>query len=208
MRSRYELDDLEPDDEKQARRAYFACVEFLDEIVGDLLASLERDGALENTIVIYMSDHGELAGEHGLWEKRTWHEGSTRVPWIVQLPEHRRGDLSPSRIETPVSLVDLLPTICGLTGASVPDGVDGVDLSRSVRSGTEPDRGVVFCDYLDPESEGLRYRIAIDGRFKYVRFQDAPDRLYDIEADPLERQDLLATGDYQAEADRLRTRID
>lgn len=205
MRDRYDLDDIPPVDRDQARAAYFACVDFLDEIVGDLLATLDRDGALENTIVVYMSDHGELAGEHGLWEKRTWHEGSTRVPWIVQVPGHRTGAVEPATIDTPVSLIDLVPTLCGLTDVDAPDGVDGSDLSDAVLGGTEPDRDPVFCDYLDPDVAGLRYRVVIEDRLKYVHFQDAPDRLYDLDDDPLERRDLLAAGERTVDADRLRT---
>lgn len=208
MRERYALDDIDPADKEQARAAYFACVDFLDEIVGDLLGTLERDGTLDETIVIYMSDHGELAGEHGLWEKRTWHEGSIRVPLFVQLPDQRSGVGASAQIETPVSLIDLFPTICGLTGVPVPEGVDGTDLSTAVRDGTEPDRDSVFCDYLKPAVGGLRYRIAIDDHLKYVRFQDAPDRLFDLAADPLERRNLLAQEEPPAAADRLRDRID
>jgi choline-sulfatase len=207
MRDRYELDDIELDDKEQARAAYFACVDFLDEIIGDLLGTLERDGALDDTITIYIGDHGELAGEHGLWEKRSWHEGSIRVPWMIQLPEHRTGAADPATIESPVSLIDLLPTVCGLTGSAIPEGVDGVDLSDAVREGAEPDRGPVFCDYLHPDVGGLRYRVAIDDRLKYVRFQDAPDRLYDLAEDPLERRDL-STGEYSTQTSRLQDLVD
>ena len=60
----------------KARAAYFACVDHLDEIIGDFLALLERDGLLDNTIVVYASDHGEMAGEHGMWWKSSFFEGS------------------------------------------------------------------------------------------------------------------------------------
>lgn len=208
MRERYSLDRIDPENKAQARAAYFACVDFLDEMIGDLLSTLERDGALSETIVIYMSDHGELAGEHGLWEKRSWHEGSTRVPLLIQLPEQRRDPSTSAEIDTPISLIDLFPTICGLTHVPVPEGVDGTDLSAAVSTGADPDRGPVFCDYLKPSVGGLRYRIMIEDQMKYVRFQDAPDRLFDLAVDPLEKRDLLAEEQSPAAADRLRTHID
>lgn len=205
MRDRYELSEVDEADERRARAAYFACVDFLDEMLGDLLGTLERDGLLEDTVVVYVSDHGELAGEHGLWEKRSWHEGSTRVPWIVQFPEQRAGEMAPATLSTPVSLIDLFPTICGIADAPVPDDVDGVDLSRASRTGEEPDRGPVFVDYLQPEAveEGYAYRMVVDGDEKYVRFREDPDLLFDVGEDPLEERNRL---ERDASADhRLRT---
>lgn len=205
-REGFRCDAVDREERQRARAGYFACIDFLDEIIEDLLATLERDGLLENTIVIYASDHGELAGEHGLWWKHTWHEASARVPWFIQLPEHRSGDLESERIETPVSLADLYPTVCGLTGRAVPGDLDGVDLSAAVQTGREPDRGPVFCDNLIPRwGEGTEFRMVRDGRYKYVGFRNQPDLLFDIEADPLEQRNLATDPDASVDAvlDRL-----
>ena len=92
----FQTNQIESEEGRKARAAYFAAVDFLDEILGDFLAVMERDGLLDNTVIIYTSDHGELAGEHGLWWKNTWHEGASRVPLIVSLPARgprsRRSD--------------------------------------------------------------------------------------------------------------------
>lgn len=196
VRDRYASDDLDEEDVLRARAAYLACVSYLDEILDDFLATLDLSGFLENTIVVYVSDHGEMAGEHSLWGKRVWHEGSTRVPWYVQLPEHRSGAVDPASLSTLVSLADLFPTLCGLAGIETPDGLQGTDLSESVTDGTEPDRGPVFCDLLDPD-EGNMYRMVRDGRYKYVQFEDAPALLFDMEADPNEQTDLTASTDSE-----------
>jgi choline-sulfatase len=207
----FRTEEIGEEECRRARAGYFACVSYLDEIVGDLLATLEREGFLEDTIVVYASDHGELAGEHGVWWKHTWHEAATRVPWFVQLPGHRSGDLAPATVETPASLADLYPTLCGLAGVDVPDDLDGVDLSASVREGTEPDREPVFTDNLIPRwGEGTEFRMVVDGRYKYVGFRDAPEILVDLEADPLERRNL-ATDPPDAAAptlERLRGLVD
>lgn len=210
-RKGFRCDAVDSEERKRARAAYFACIDFLDEIIGDLLATLDREGLLENTIVIYASDHGELAGEHGLWWKHTWHEASVRVPWIIQLPEHRTGALEPDRIEMPVSLADLYPTICGLTESAVPDDLDGVDLTAAVRDGEEPDRGSVLCDNLVPRwGAGSEFRMVRDGRYKYVGFRDAPELLFDLEEDPLEQQNLAPDPDERdgAALDRLRSVVE
>jgi choline-sulfatase len=193
---------------QRARAGYFACVDFLDDVVGDLLARLERSGDLEETIVVYTSDHGELAGEHGLWFKRSYHEASARVPLVIRTPAQRSDGREGHTIGTPVSLLDLYPTLGAMTGASVPGDLDGEDLSRAVRSGVEPDRKPVACDRLDDSfGEDVRFRMVRDGRYKYVAFPEGtPDLFFDVETDPLELDDLLETDDpvVRAERDRLR----
>ncbi len=189
----FRTEDVGPEEAQKARAAYFACVDWLDEILGDLLATLERDGLLDNTIIVYTSDHGELAAEHGLWFKGSWHEASARVPLIIQTPEHRRGQQPAATLETPVSLADLFPTLCGLCGVPCPDGLDGVDLSEAIRSGAEPQRGPVWL--LNPTKRwgaGTEHIVVRDGRYKLVRFRGVePDLLFDLEADPLEQHNLI-----------------
>ena len=210
----FHSDAIDATERQRARAAYFASVEFLDDILGEFLATLERDGALEDTVVVYASDHGELAGEHGLWWKHTWHEGAVRVPFLVQTPAHRNGDTEAATIETPVGLVDLFPTLCGLAGADPPADIDGIDLSAAVETGTEPDRGPVASDNLNARwGEGSEFRAVRDGPYKYVRFRDMPELLFDLNADPLEQQNLATDpsaldNDAQRALDRLREFVD
>ncbi|WP_336022671.1 sulfatase-like hydrolase/transferase [Halobellus salinisoli] len=179
------------DDAMRARAAYFACVEYLDELIGDFLAALDRDGFLDDTIVVYTSDHGEMAGEHGLWDKCTYHESSTRVPLFVQTPEHRTDDLEPSRFERPVNLIDLYPTLCNLVGVTPPKDLDGTNLSASIVNEEEPERGPVMTDcFATPGAPATDYRMVRDGDYKYVRFRDAPELLFNVEEDPLETENL------------------
>jgi len=197
---------------RRARAAYLACVDYLDEVIGELLETLEREGMLEQTIVVYVSDHGDLAGEHGLWWKNSWHEGSTRVPMFVQHPAQRQGELDASRLATPVSLLDLYPTLCELANVNVPDGLDGVSLAASIMSGVEPEREPVFCDNLTPpyDIDGLPYRMVRDGQYKYVQFKDAPELLFDVEDDPTEQHDLSVdpTDEHDRVLDQLRATVD
>jgi choline-sulfatase len=208
-RANLERDGDEPAEVRQrARAAYFANVDYLDELLGDFLALLDREGFLEDTIVVYASDHGDMIGEHGMWRKGIWYEGSTRVPLLVEFPEHREeGDVSGTDVSTPVSLVDLYPTLCGLADVDAPADLNGVDLSGAVRGDGEPDRGPVFVDNLRPRwGEGSEYRMVRDGRYKYVRFRDRPEVLVDLAADPLERDNRAAdpSGEDAAALDRLR----
>jgi choline-sulfatase len=180
----------------------------MDELIGDFLRTLDADGFLDDTIVVYTSDHGELAGEHGLWWKHTWHEASVRVPLFVQTPAQRNGTADPHEVTTPVSLADLFPTLCGLTGIQQPDGLDGMDLTQAVRTGSKPNRGPVFSDNFVPRwGDGPEFRVVRDGQYKYVHFRSLPDLLFDIESDLDERNNLLANAsdDVEEVAARLRS---
>lgn len=219
-------DELTEEDCLRARAMYFATVDYVDDLVEDLLATLERDGLLEDTIVVFLSDHGDMLGEHGMWWKRAPYEDSARVPFTIQLPEHRNGDLEGSNVQQPVSLIDLFPTLCSLTGAEVPDDVDGVDLSEAVLSGEEPDdRGPVFVDWLSTPPadieivrqgkmwpEGLEYRMIRDGKYKYIQFRDAPELFFNLEDDPAEHHNLAAdeslSGEDEAALTRLRSLVE
>lgn len=203
MAEGFRVDEMSVDEANHARAAYFANVDFLDEIIGDFLAGLERSGLLDDTIVIYTSDHGELAGEHGLWWKNSWHEAAARVPLIIQTPEHRDGAHAPAVFDTPVSLADLMPTLLGLADAPVPDDLDGHDLGPAIATNREPDRGPVF--YTNPTARwglGTEHCVIREGRWKHVRFRGVgPDLLFDLERDPLEQSNRIEQ--EPAVADRL-----
>jgi choline-sulfatase len=201
-----------PEDEMRNRAGYFAATDYLDEVVGDLLGSLDRDGALENTIVVYTADHGEMAGEHGRGGKLVWMESSAGVPLLIQTPEQRAGDERSHEVETPVSLLDLFPTLAGMCDVTTPDGLDGADISDAVTEGAEPDRGPVFSDNFSPYNwgEGTEFRMVRDGRWKYVQHRDYPEALFDVRSDPREEHDL--SNDPEGEAaealERLRALVD
>jgi choline-sulfatase len=192
---------VEAADDREAmlasRAAYFACVDFLDEALGDFLALADRAGLLENTVVVYVSDHGDMAGEHGRGGKGIWYEDSARVPMVVQTPAQRRGDADAHTVETPVSLLDLYPTLCSLAGIETPSGLDGHDLSAAVETGAEPDRGPVVTDYLTPSFGGKEYRMVREGDYKFVHYRDEeyPDILIDLESDPRETTNLAPDAD-------------
>ncbi|WP_276256584.1 sulfatase-like hydrolase/transferase [Halomontanus rarus] len=194
-----ELADVPPidlDDEavRRARAAYFARVEYLDQVLGDLLATLERDGILEDTVVVYASTQGNLLGEHGLWWTGTWHEAATRVPMVVQLPTHRYEGASGADVSTPVSLLDLVPTVCDLCDVDGPTFV-GESLAAAVQNGDEPDRGPVVCDFFDNVyGDGTEFRLVRNGSKKYVQFADAPDVAVDLDEDPFEVEEETGTG--------------
>ena len=205
------LENVTEEETLKARAAYFACVDQFDEMLGDFLAILKRDGLLDNTIVVYTSDHGEMAGEHGLWFKRTWHEASVRVPLIVSTPEHRSGCVDPSTISTPVSLSDLFPTFCGFAGVPRPDDLRGVDLSPVTRGdgSTDLDKrpGAIIEHLSGFAGPGTEYRAIRSARHKVVHFRGCQHLAFDLQKDPDEQINLLAegSGSIPAEIEHLRS---
>ena len=191
----FRTEEIDEGEMMRARAAYFACVDFLDEILGDFLASLQREGLLDNTIIIYTSDHGELCGEHGLFWKNTWHEASARVPLIISTPEHRRGELTASEITTPTSLADIYPTLCGLSETPLADDLDGVDLSPKVHGESCPAlerrTGVITESVAARWGTGTEFRMIRNERYKYVAFRDCEDLAFDLQDDPNEQVNLV-----------------
>ncbi len=192
MRKGFRTEEIDRDEMIYARACYFACVSYLDEVIGDMLARLDRSGLLDNTIIVYTTDHGEMAGEHGMWWKNGWYEACTRVPLIVSTPQQRRGEQPPAVCRTPVALVDLLPTLTSLAGVEAPDGCDGANLAAVVAGdGEAPERPIV-CDALEPRwGEGTEFRMVRRGRYKVVVFRDAPPLAFDLVDDPGEQHNLL-----------------
>lgn len=208
----FQTEAISPQETMKARAAYFASVDFLDEMLGDFLALLQHGKFLENTVVIYTSDHGELCGEHGLWWKNTWHEAATRIPLIASLPEHRNGTLTPTEITEPVSLADLFPTICGLSNLAPPEGLDGIDLSSVLRGhkGRNPldQRLGVITESLAPRwGEGTEFRTIRSERYKYVAFRGCDDLAFDLQEEPDEQRNLLTAGEISPELATLKSAV-
>ncbi len=196
----FRLRRFAPEEHRRALAGYHACVAFVDDCIGDLLAGMERLGLLENTCIVYTSDHGDMAGEHGLWWKRTYYEASARVPLIIAGP----GLPAAERVATPVELVDLFPTLCNWGGFGVPEGLDGEDLSCLLDPARRQQRRKrVARSELLGETTSTRFRMVRDERWKLVAFPEAPSRLFDLRDDPDERTDLAGSPPADAPMEQL-----
>jgi choline-sulfatase len=185
-----------------ARRAYSAAISLVDEHVASMLATLEDVGMTRDTIVIVTSDHGDMLGERGLWYKMSFFDGSARIPLIV----HRPGRIAPRRVATPVSLLDLVPTLVDLAGGW-PDGtpaapIEGRSLLGFLGDGPEPPPEPVLAEYL---AEGVvEPQVMVrHGSYKLIRCPGDPDLLYDLADDPHERENLADRPAGRAELDAL-----
>lgn len=194
LKRRQEALDV-PFDEAQIRtamHAYYALVSFIDEQVGMVLDALHRSGQAPKTRVIYASDHGEMLGEHGLWWKSSMYESSVAVPLIVAGPDVPEG----KTVATNTMLVDLFPTILNAVGATL-DQAD-VDLpGRSLvgLANSADENRNAFSEYHAIFSPSGVFMVRNE-RFKYVHYVGHPPQLFDLAADPDERNDIAANSAY------------
>lgn len=192
------FDHKTPDTEetRRARRAYYAAVSYVDDNVGRILRRLEALGMRDNTIVIVTSDHGDMLGERGLWYKMSPFEQSARVPLIVHAP----GRFPAHRVDTPVSLLDLLPTLADL-GDAHPLGGEGRSLVPALQGEPEPEADV-FIEYL-AEGVDAPHLTVVSGRHKFVHCPGDPDQLFDLATDPDELVNLADDSAHRDIVERL-----
>ena len=191
--------DITDADVARSRRAYFANISYLDDKIGELLQVLED--TRQEAIVVFASDHGDMLGERGLWFKMSFYEGAARVPLMIAAP-----GMQPGLVETPVSTIDLTPTLGRLAGidmAEIAPWTDGEDISGLANGSarTSP----VAMEYAAEGSYAPLVSLR-DGRWKYNRCALDPDQLFDLEADPQELTNLAGDPAHAGTLQALRAK--
>ncbi len=198
-----------PELHQRSVKGYYRLVHGIDRAVGQMLATLQRRGLRDNTIVIYTGDNGFYLGEHGLAGKWFMHEESIRVPLIVHDP--RPGAVSGIRNDELALNIDVAPTMLELAGLQPPSATQGRSLAPILRGQRTNLRDDFFYEHRFehawiPKTEGVRTR-----RWKYTQYIEEPDRfeeLYDLAADPLEERNLARSPAHRATLEQLRSRRD
>jgi choline-sulfatase len=193
--------------EENAKRRialYYASLAQMDDNVGKMLQALHDLGLEEDTIVLYTSDHGEMLGEHGLWQKTVFYEQSVGVPLIVRAPNVTKPG---TRSKTLVSLVDVVPTLLDLCDVPIPAGLDGESLAPDLRHPETTRDTRVYSEYA-LHSKAAKAMVR-HGEFKYVSYShDAPDQMFNLSNDPEEVHNLAVLPHYAAKAQEMKARID
>ena len=191
----YQLDlsRATPEHYRRWRAHYYANISLIDEGIGKILAALEETGALEHTMIIFTSDHGDALGDHGMAYKSFFYEWSAHVPLIVRGPGVTRGGRSASLIST----LDMVPLIYRTCGVEPPPTVQGIDPTPVLQNPAATLRTHVY-------SELLGRAMVRDDRFKYVHYKERACELYDLQEDPTEEHNLAADTAYTHDVARLR----
>lgn len=192
------LPDPTPEQTRRQREHYFANVSMIDAQMGHLIAALERRGVLQDTVVIFTSDHGDCLNDHGHSQKWTMYEQSVRVPAIVWSPGLVTGG---RKVDDLVSLFDFGPTILELAGLEKPRWMEAESLLPYLKAEEVRPRDFVFAEHAgDRILSGTEFMTMIrDKRWKLVHFvEDGEGQLFDLVADPGEMSDLWRSADHQA----------
>jgi arylsulfatase A-like enzyme len=210
--------NVPPAAEHRARKdlaGYYAHCAALDDCLGKLLTTLEETGLDRNTIVVFTSDHGDMLGSHGKYEKQKPFDESTRVPLLIRLPESIRA--KPRQLDAPVNSEDIMPTLLGLCRLPIPNTVEGLDFGPYIRSSLRllplpvgrgegrgegkqyPSDGAALIACIAPFGEwtrqhgGREYRGIRTTRYTYVRDLNGPWLFFDNKTDPFQLENLVGS---------------
>lgn len=184
-----------------SRRAYFGNISYIDENIGRILGTLKACEFDDDTIILFVSDHGDMLGEKGLWFKMSFFEGSSRVPLMMHAPAR----FAASEVTVPNSTLDVFPTLVDLAGGEVPDDIDGVSLMPALQGA--PEERQVVTEYAAEGSIAPMVMLR-DGRYKLNVCPVDPDQLFDLEADPQERNNLAEVPDHVEALQSMKAAVD
>ena len=188
---------LAADTVRHSRQGYHGSVSFVDEQIGRVLDALEARRLTGETLILYISDHGDMTGDHNLWRKSYAYEASARIPFLMRGPGAPKGAVS----DTPVEIRDVLPTFLAAAGVEPRSKLDGQDL-RAVK------RGWIDLEHDVCYSPANHWNALTDGRTKYIyHAQHGDEQLFDLAADPHELSDLSGEPSRAALLSEWRSRM-
>ena len=185
---------------KKSRRFYYANVTYVDEWIGKIIDELKKKGMYDNAIIFFVSDHGDMLGDHCMWRKTYAYEGSSRVPFIVKLPKnmkscYKRGEVITDKV---VELRDILPTAIDIANGTQPEIMDGKSLLPLFEK-----KDAEWRQYLDLEHTSCYFAKSgwcalTDGNMKYIYFYNTgKEQFFDLKKDPYEEKELSKVKKYQ-----------
>lgn len=188
---------LEGEQHRSCHAGYFGLINFIDDQIGRLLSSwagLDPETA-KDTIVVYVSDHGEMLGDHYMFCKGRPYDAAARVPLFIRLPKWMDFDAE-KLVDKPVCLEDIMPTLLELAELPIPDSVDGASMAPLMRGETGNWRSWLHGEFASVRPWG--HQTLNDGRFKYVWLtKEGRELLFDLENDPNELTDLSVDPEHQ-----------
>lgn len=185
----YFFKDVTAEEARKCKQAYYACNSFVDAQIGRLLDALEENGLIENTIIVFWSDHGYFLGEKGLWYKRKAFERSAKMPMIIAAPGLKM-DASTTK---PVELLDVYPTLADLCGLRAPDNLEGASLRPLLEDPAREDWTKPAVTQVWYSKKAWVYSIRTD-QYRYTEWLEgeAGRELYDHSIDPGEVTNLAS----------------
>ncbi|WP_083631287.1 sulfatase [Labilibacter marinus] len=182
---------------KMMRHGYYACVSYVDQLVGEVLAELENLGLAENTIVVIWGDHGWHLGEHEFWGKHNTLHNALQVPLIVKVPGRAKGQQTEALVES----VDIYPTLCDLANVPTPNYIMGESFKSILDNPNKAFREAAYA----------RFKVAdaiVKQDFTYSLFENGEEMLYNLKLDPKENQNVVANEEYKEVLKEMRKALE
>lgn len=196
---------LATENARQCLPDYYGMIESLDDEFGRILAALDQAGVADDTIVVYTSDHGDMIGCQGLKAKRWPYEESARIPLLIRYP---RSIKPGTVIADPIGSPDMYPTLAGLAGVEVPEGLDGADFSPFMRGEvSKPPRDYVYLEMPYAYVPWPGWRALRTRDLMYARTADKPWLLFDLAKDPWQMKNLVDDPASQALVRQMDVRL-
>jgi len=207
-----------------SRQAYYASVSFVDKWIGNIFKVLENRELLDNTLLFFTADHGDMMGDHYHWRKGYPYFGSASIPMLLTWPpsmDHSNGGVITTQRGTVkdevTELRDIFPTFLDVAGLPVPDSLNGSSLLNLLKDSGDisniPETPVKWREYVDLEHD-ICYNVTnhwnalTDGEFKYIfEAYFADEQLFDLRSDPQELHNLAAEKEWQSELEMWRQRL-
>jgi arylsulfatase len=203
---------LPPETIRRSRQAYYGNVSFVDEQVGLVLQALERKGLLDETLIVFISDHGDMLGDHNLWRKTYAYEPSAKIPLLMRWPTGLIAARRGQKRSEPVELRDIFPTF--LEAGSVPGAqetiqkMDGRSLLSLLRGDAQGWRQWIDLEHNICYHPSNHWNGLTDGRWKYIfHAQNGEEQLFNLERDPKELKDLAGVSGHEETLRQWRNRL-
>jgi arylsulfatase A-like enzyme len=194
-----------PEGLRDVRSRYYGTITHDDEQIGRILRKLDNKKLAENTLVIFLADHGISLGAHGISGKQTMYEEGIRLPLIMRYPRLKRRSSENSNL---VSLIDIFPTVCQAADIDVPESVEGKSLLDLYNSRATWDRKHIFASFVSPTRHRLNIRCIRTEHHKLIHHLTTDEiELYDLEKDPYEMENLAGRRRFTKMQKQLMTQL-
>lgn len=189
-----------------SKRHYYANITFIDEQIGRVIQALKDKGMYENALIVFVSDHGDMMGDHYHWRKTYPYEGSAHIPYIVKWPA--AAHIAPGKADAPVELRDILPTFLDMARVAIPADMDGRSL-LPLAKGTENNwRKYIDLEHATCYSDDNYWCALTDGKIKYVwRFRTGEEELFDLSKDSHELHNAVNDKKYKKLVEEMRAEM-
>ncbi len=182
---------------RASRQGYYGSVSFLDEQIGRILDTLEKRDMLDNTLIIFTADHGDMTGDHHLWRKSYAYESSARIPMLVRWPAALTAPRG-QRLAQPAELRDVLPTMLDAAGLPIPEACDGMSLLRPIRGETQGWREWIDLEHDICYHESVHWTGLANASWKYIyHAQEGSEQLFHLAEDPGELHNLAGVSPHE-----------